>query len=87
MKTNVNFEIKGVRVEMQFEGSIKELMAVNTAMVVGTKEWLDLFQQRGNQIFDLIDAAIDRSVETSKKVILAEKEVNDFEKIINPKKD
>ena len=87
MKTNMVMNVKGVEVKVEFEGSIKELMAVNTAMVVGTKEWLDLFQERGNQIFDLIDAAIDRSKQTSKKVILADKEVNDFEKIINPKKD
>ena len=86
MKTNMVMNIKGVEVKVEFEGSIKELMAVNTAMVVGTKEWLDLFQERGNQIFDLIDAAIDRSKQTSKKVILADKEVSDFDRIINPKK-
>ena len=86
MKTNMVMNVKGVEVKVEFEGSIKELMAVNTAMVVGTKEWLDLFQERGNQIFDLIDAAIDRSKQTSKKVILADKEVSDFDRIINPKK-
>lgn len=85
MKTTMNFEVKGVKVEMQFEGSIKELMGINTAMVTGTKEWLDLFQSRGNQIFDLVDAAVDRAKQTSKKVIVAEKEVEDFNKIINPK--
>lgn len=87
MKTNMVMNVKGVEVKVEFEGSIKELMGINTAMIQGTREWLDLFQQRGNQIFDLIDAAIDRSKETSKKVILAEKEVNDFDKVINPKKD
>lgn len=87
MKTTMKFEIKGVQVEMQFEGSIKELMALNTSMVQGSKEWLDLFQSRGNQIFDLLDHAVDRSKDLSKKIILADKEVNDFNNIINPKKD
>lgn len=86
MKTTINTEIKGVKFEVTFEGSIKELLAVNTAMVRGTEEWIDLFNNRGHQIFDLIDAAVERSKQTSKKVILADKEVNDFDRIINPKK-
>lgn len=86
MKTTLKTNIKGAEITMEFEGSIKELFALNTSMVAASKEWLDLFQERGNQIFDLINAAIDRSAETSKKVILKDKEVNDFDKIVNPKK-
>lgn len=85
MKTNMKFNVKGVEVSVEFEGSVRELMGINTAMVVGTKEWLDLFQERGNQIFDLVDVAVDRAKQTSKRVIVAEKEVEDFNKIINPK--
>ena len=86
MKTNMKFNVKGVEVSVEFEGSVRELMGINTAMVVGTKELLDLFQERGNQIFDLVDAAVERAAETSKKVIVKEKEIKDFENIINPKK-
>ena len=85
MKTNVKFEIKGVQVEMAFEGSIKELMALNTSMVVGSKEWLKFFDEEGNHIFNLIDAAIDRAKVTSMKVKMAEKELDDLGKIINKK--
>lgn len=87
MKTNVKFNVKGMQIEMSFEGSVSEMAKINTAMISGTKEWLDLFEERGNQIFDLIEAAVDRSKDLSKKVILADKEVNDFNNIINPKKD
>lgn len=82
MKTKMTFEVKGVQVNMEFEGSIKELMALNTSMVKGSKEWLGFFEEEGNRIFYLIDKAVDRSAETSKKVMLKEKEMRDFEKII-----
>ena len=85
MKTSVNFEIKGVKVEMTFEGSVSEMVKMNTAMISGTKEWLDFFQQEGNRIFYLIDKAVERSAETSKNVMIKDKEVRDFEKFINRK--
>lgn len=83
MKTTINTEIKGVKMEVTFEGSIKEMMAINTAMVVGTKEWLDLFQSRGNQIFDLLDAAIERVGNSEKKLYSKEKEVKHFKSIVD----
>lgn len=85
MKTSVNFEVKGVKVNMEFEGSIKEMMSLNTAMVKGSKEWLDFFQQEGNRIFYLLDKAVDRAAETNKNTMIKEKEVRDFEKFINRK--
>ena len=85
MKTSANFEIKGVKVEMTFEGSVSEMVKMNTAMISGTKEWLDFFQQEGNRIFYLIDKAVERSAETSKNVMIKDKEVRDFEKFINRK--
>lgn len=85
MKTSVNFEVKGVKVNMEFEGSIKEMMSLNTAMVKGSKEWLDFFQQEGNRIFYLLDKAVDRAAETNKNTMIKDKEVRDFEKMINKK--
>ena len=83
MKTNMKFEIKGVQVSVEFEGSVRELMGINTAMVKGTQEWIDFFSKEGDHIFNMLDRAIDRSSITSKKVILAEKENKDFEAILN----
>ena len=85
MKTTINAEIKGVKMEVTFEGSIKELMAVNTAMVVGSREWINFFKEEGNAIFDLIDAAVERSKQTTMKVEMAQKEIDSFKKIINKK--
>lgn len=83
MKMTANTEIKGVKIELTFEGSIKELMAVNTATVKAAQEWVNFFSKEGDHIFNMLDRAIDRSSITSKKVILAEKENKDFEAILN----
>lgn len=83
MKTTLKTNIKGIELTMEFEGSIKELMALNTSMVIGTKEWLDLFESRGNQIFDLVEAAIERSGNLEKKVYSKEKEVKHFKSIVD----
>lgn len=85
MKMTAKTTIKGIGIEFTFEGSIKELMAVNTATVKATKEWVEFFAKEGDHIFNMLDRAIDRSSITSKKVILVEKENKDFEKIINKK--
>ena len=85
MKMTAKTNIKGVSVEFTFEGSIKEMLAVNTGMVTATKEWLDLFQSEGNRMFDLLDKAVDRVTETNKRIMIKDKELKNFEKIINKK--
>lgn len=85
MKTNFKMNIKGVEVSVEFEGSVRELMGINTAMVVGTKEWLDLFSERGDQMFNMLDKAVDRAAETSKRVMIKDNELKNLEKIINKK--
>lgn len=83
MKTSVKFNVKGVEFDVKFEGSVRELAGINTAMVNGTREWLDLFAERGDQMFNMLDRAIDRVSITNKKIILAEKEDKDFRDILN----
>lgn len=83
MKMTAKTNIKGVAVEFTFEGSIKEMMAVNTATVKAAQEWINFFSKEGDHIFNMLDRAIDRASITSKKVILAEKEDKDFRDILN----
>ena len=83
MKTTLKTNVKGIEISMEFEGSVKELFSLNTSMVTATKEWLDLFEFRGNQIFDLVEAAVERSGNLEKKVYSKEKEVKHFKSIID----
>lgn len=82
MKMTANTEIKGIKVELTFEGSIKELMAVNTATIKATQEWVEFFGKNGDRIFNMLERAVDRTADLNKKVILKEKEEEDFRRII-----
>ena len=83
MKTTMKFNVKGIEMEIVFEGSIKELMGINTACVKGVEEWMDLAHRRGDELFDMINHGIERAGNIEKKIHSKEKEVKYFKSIID----
>lgn len=87
MKTNFKMNIKGVEVEVGFEGSIKEFAGLNREMINSIKDCAELFSiENQNKIYDAVDYAINRVATIQKRTIVVDKELRDFEAKINKRR-
>lgn len=83
MKMTTKTNIKGMEIELTFEGSIKELMAVNTATVAAAKEWVSFFAKEGDHICDMVEHGIERGGDIEKRIYSKEKEIKYFKSVID----
>lgn len=86
MKTNFKMNIKGVEVEVGFEGSVREFAGLNKAMIESIKDCAELFSiENQDKVYDAVSYAINRSAVIQKRIMVVDKELKDFEAKINKK--
>ena len=86
MKTNFKMNVKGVEVVVEFEGSVREFGGLNKEIINSIKDCASLFNiENQDKIYDAMSYAINRAATIQKRIMVVNKELEDFEKAINKK--